>query len=67
MTPRVPALGIDMAKRTFDVHLLAEAIANSHHFANTPHGFEALDQWLGQQVMEQLHACTEAPERMEML
>lgn len=29
MTPHLPALGIDMAKRTFDVHLLAETKASS--------------------------------------
>jgi transposase len=60
MTTHVSALGIDLAKGTFDVHLLAESIVSSHHFVNTPHGFEALDQWLKHQGIEQVHACMEA-------
>jgi transposase len=60
MTTRLPAFGIDLAKHTFDVHLLAETKVSSHHFANTPQGFAALDQWLKHQGMEQVHACMEA-------
>jgi transposase len=60
MTPRLPALGIDMAKSTFDVHLLAETKASSQHFVNTPPGFAALDQWLKKLGVEEVHACMEA-------
>jgi transposase len=60
MTPRLPALGIDMAKSTFDVHLLAETKASSQHFVNTSPGFEALAQWLKKQGVEEVHACMEA-------
>jgi transposase len=60
MTTPLPALGIDLAKSTFDVHLLAEIKVSSHHFVNTPHGFEALNQWLNHQGIEQVHACMEA-------
>lgn len=60
MTTRLPALGIDMAKGSFDVHLLTETKACSHHFANTAQGFEALAQWLKQQAIEHVHACMEA-------
>ena len=68
MTTRLPALGIDLAKHTFDVHLLGETHVSSHHFANTPHGFETLAQWLKRQGMEQVHACMEATgTRREML
>ena len=45
MTPRLPALGIDMAKSTFDVHVLVETKVSSQHFVNTSPGFEALAQW----------------------
>lgn len=60
MTTQLPALGIDMAKSTFDVHLLAEEKASSHSFANTPQGFEALAQWLNQRGVDRVHACMEA-------
>jgi transposase len=60
MTTHVPALGIDLAKSTFDVHVLAESTVSSHHLANTPQGFEALAQWLKQWGIEQVHACMEA-------
>jgi len=60
MTTPLPALGIDMAKSTFDVHLLTDAKVGSHHFANTSQGFEALAQWLKQCGMERVHACLEA-------
>ena len=39
MTTHVPALGIDLAKSTFDVHLLTESNVHSRHLANTPPGF----------------------------
>ena len=60
MTTHVPALGIDLAKSTFDVHVLAESTVSSHHLANTPQGFETLAQWLKQWGIEQVHACMEA-------
>src|SRR5437879_5296374 len=60
MSTLLPALGIDMAKSTFDVHLLTEAKASSHHFANTPQGFDALAHWLHQHGIDQVHACMEA-------
>jgi transposase len=60
MTTPLPALGIDLAKSTFDVHLLTESDVHSRHLANTPQGFEALAQWLKQLGIEQVHACMEA-------
>lgn len=60
MTTRLPALGLDMAKSSFDVHLLTETKASSHHFANTSQGFEALAQWLKYQAIQRVHACMEA-------
>jgi hypothetical protein len=43
MTMRKPALGIDIAKKTFDVHLLREGPPVSQHFENAPFGFDALE------------------------
>lgn len=59
-TTKKPALGIDMAKKTFDVHLLLEGRSASRHCENTPRGFDALHQWLGSLGSPQVHACMEA-------
>jgi transposase len=54
-------LGIDLAKRTFDVTLLREGGDRRHRqFANTPAGFTALQDWLKGQHLEHVHACMEA-------
>src|SRR5215216_6725593 len=40
-------LGIDLAKKTFDVTLLTPTEARYHHtFPNTPAGFRALWRWV---------------------
>jgi transposase len=56
----VDILGIDLAKLTFDVTLLHSGARHHHSFPNTPAGFAALDDWLAQQGVTQLHACMEA-------
>lgn len=54
-------LGIDIAKRSFDVTLLRDGGARRHaQFANTASGFAALQDWLSNQHIQHLHACMEA-------
>jgi len=69
MKPATHILGIDIAKRKFDVCLRLLANSQTRHaatFANNSKGFQALLQWLGRQapgVSEQLHACLESTSR----
>jgi transposase len=54
-------LGIDVAKRTFDVALLDETGKLRHkQFPNRVEGFTALMTWLTKQGAMELHACLEA-------
>lgn len=53
-------LGIDIAKRKFDVALLREDKYRSKVFENTVTGFEQLLEWLGKQDAISPHACLEA-------
>lgn len=54
-------LGIDIAKKSFDVALLsADGQPKHKKFANDPGGFAQLDQWLHQQMVSDLHVCLEA-------
>ena len=54
-------LGIDLAKLTFDATVLTSTGEQHYHaFPNTPEGFEALQGWLTQHGVTQLHACMEA-------
>lgn len=57
-------LGIDLAKLTFDATLLkATGEAHYHAFPNTAEGFVALQAWLAQHDVKELHACMEATNR----
>jgi len=60
----VSYLGIDIAKRTFDVALLTQDGKPKHKsFANSAQGFDALLLWLKQNLVTDrtgLHACLEA-------
>jgi transposase len=59
-------LGIDIAKRKFDVHLRTTQDQGPRHqssFANTPKGFKALHKWLSAREVQQLHACLESTSR----
>lgn len=57
-------LGIDISKKSFDVHLQNEKQAvGSRRFANTAAGHKKLGQWLGEQGAEQVRACLEATGR----
>ena len=54
-------LGIDVSKKTLDVALLKDQGKPRHKvFANTPAGHRQLLSWLGQQGVEEVHACLEA-------
>jgi transposase len=54
-------LGIDLAKKTFDVTLLTPAGARHHHtFPNTPSGFRALWRWVSAHGATSVRACMEA-------
>lgn len=53
-------LGIDIAKLTFDATLRFNTTLSHQSFPNTPAGFAALDDWLVQHSVTQLHACMEA-------
>ena len=53
-------LGIDIAKKKFDVALLHEDKIKHKVFINTPVGFSQITQWLNKNGVKQLHACMEA-------
>jgi transposase len=53
-------LGIDIAKRSFDVKLLTGRRQPHRSFPNTAAGFEQLAAWLHKQGVTQVHACMEA-------
>jgi transposase len=53
-------LGIDIAKRKFDVALLINNKFKTKVFQNNLTGFEALLEWLKKQSIDQIHACLEA-------
>ncbi|WP_245894332.1 IS110 family transposase [Chamaesiphon polymorphus] len=59
---KLDILGIDISKAKFDVALIkagGDKVKNKV-FANTPEGFEQLQQWLTSQSVTQLHGCMEA-------
>ena len=56
-------LGIDIAKDTFEAHLLQDKAPARGSFANTPAGFVKLDHWLKKRHVERVHACLEATGR----
>lgn len=53
-------LGIDIAKKTFDVALLRNDKFRNKKFPNNPEGFKQLDAWLAKQGVIRFHACLEA-------
>lgn len=56
-------LGIDIAKNTFEAHLLRDRAPARGSFANTPAGFGQLDRWLKKRPVAHVHACLEATGR----
>lgn len=57
------AMGIDMAKDTFDVRVEVGGKAKKKQFDNTPGGYAKLSQWLEQLGLGRVHACMEATGR----
>lgn len=53
-------LGIDIAKRSFDVCLLVGKQSIDKHFDNSPHGFTKLMRFLQKYDADHVHACMEA-------
>ena len=53
-------LGIDLAKKKFDVALLNNGKCRSKVFENNPAGFSLLLTWLAKNAVETVHACMEA-------
>ncbi len=54
------ALGLDIAKEKFDARLEVQAKTKKKVFANTPDGYERLQEWLKHLGIERVHACMEA-------
>lgn len=53
-------LGIDIAKKKFDVALYETGKYKHKTVANSPAGFEELSAWLRKNGVEKVHACMEA-------
>ncbi|MCK9357762.1 MAG: IS110 family transposase [Dehalococcoidia bacterium] len=53
-------VGIDIAKKKFDVTLLVEGKEKSGAFQNTPEGFTMFARWLERYGSGHVHACMEA-------
>ena len=53
-------LGIDIAKRKFDVALLVNGKFKTKVFVNEARGFRSLLAWLDKYAAEPVHACLEA-------
>lgn len=56
-------LGVDIAKKKFDICLLKDNKERKKVFDNDLNGFEQLSQWLKSQNIEKAHACIEATGR----
>jgi transposase len=56
----LPALGLDIAKRSFHVCLLIEGKLRHKVFPNTEAGFHLLITWLHRHKVSLVHACLEA-------
>lgn len=56
----LPRLGIDVAKKTFQVVLLRGDKKKHKQFANSATGFQELSTWLSKQGVAQVWACLEA-------
>jgi len=55
-----PILGVDIAKRKFDVALLINGKLKHKVFTNNEEGFELLMAWLHKQNVDHTHVCLEA-------
>jgi hypothetical protein len=57
---RQASLGIDVAKVKFDAAVLCAGKLAQRTFSMDPAGFAALELWIRQQGVEQVHVCLEA-------
>lgn len=57
------SLGIDIAKKTFDVALVGGKQTYTGHFTNDAQGFKKLGRWLDKRADNPVHACLEATGR----
>jgi len=55
-----PVLGVDIAKKKFDVALLINGKLKHKVFANDKEGFESLLLWLNKHGVDHTHVCLEA-------
>ena len=55
-----PILGVDIAKKKFDVALLISEKLKHKVFMNNQDGFELLAAWLHKQNVDRVHVCLEA-------
>ncbi len=55
-----PILGVDIAKRKFDVALLINGKLKHKVFTNDQEGFGMLLSWLHQKNIDRVHVCLEA-------
>jgi len=55
-----PILGVDIAKKKFDVALLMNGKLKHKVFTNNQEGFELLTAWLHKQSVDHVHVCLEA-------
>jgi transposase len=60
MDKTLPAVGIDVSKRTLDVRPSAERKAAHKRVANSADGFVQMQVWLQQRGISQAHVCLEA-------
>lgn len=54
------AVGVDIAKDTFDASVEVNGKIKHKQFSNTPSGYTKLEQWLGHLKLGLVHACVEA-------
>ena len=59
----IPALGIDVAKHTFQAALLINGKLKQKSCANSKDGFQQLLEWLARHAGSSVHACMEATGR----
>ncbi len=60
---KLPVLGVDISKASFDACLISNGKAKHQKFTNDNAGFKELIKWLAQNKVKKIHACMEATGR----
>ena len=60
---KLPVLGIDIAKHSYQVSLRIGKKIERHEFVNEPEHFRELSAWLQQHKVKRCQACMEATNR----